>query len=181
MVLESSLVEYAFQADGGAHLEGLIFNISEASLNSMLHNITLSAISLGSWNTSTHVITGDFVNTYSFSGHRRYSLIIPYAVCLLVSLAFVTLGLFSLFENSVAASNGFLQTIQTSRGSNALDIAAKGSSLGGPDNVPRALEDLELVFGELTEPEGKDGVVRRAGWGTRNEVRALVKGEYYDG
>jgi hypothetical protein len=90
-------------------------------------------------------------------------------------------GLFSLFENSVAASNGFLQTVQTSRGSTAMDFAAKGSSLGGPDNVPRVLEDLELMFGELKEPDGKYGVIRRAGWGTKSEVRPLVKGEYYDG
>jgi hypothetical protein len=177
IVLESSLFQYTF-ADNE---EGLIFNISEASLNSMLQNITLSTLSLGFWNTSTEVITGNFVNTYSFSGSRRYNLIIPYAVCLVVSLGFVVVGLFSLFENSVAASNGFLQTVQTSRGSTAMDFAAKGSSLGGPDNVPRVLEDLELMFGELKEPDGKYGVIRRAGWGTKSEVRPLVKGEYYDG
>ncbi|KAE9362950.1 hypothetical protein N431DRAFT_423291 [Stipitochalara longipes BDJ] len=179
MVLESSLVQYIFET--GTKFEGLIFNISETSLNSMLHNITLSTISLGLWNTSTEVITGDFVNTYSFTGHRRYNLIMPYAVCLLVSLGFVVLGLYSLFGNSVAASNGFLQTIQTSGGSVALDAAAKGSSLGGPDNVPKELQSLELVFGELTEPDGKYGAVRRAGWGTRSEIRPLVKGAYYDG
>jgi hypothetical protein len=182
IVLESSLVQYTSDNDVGTNgEEGLIFNISEASLNSMLHNITLSTMSLGFWNTSTEVTRGDFVNAYSFSGPRRYNLILPYAVCLIVSMIFVGIGLFSLFRNSVAASNGFLQTIQTSRGSAALDLAARGSSLGGPDNVPKELVDLELVFGELSEPDGKNGLVKRAGWGTRSEIRPLVKGEYYYG
>lgn len=97
-----------------------------------------------------------------------------------MSSGFAALGLYSLYGNSVAASNGFLQTIQTSRGSVALDAAARGSSLGGPDNVSKELEDLELVFGELTEADGKFGPVRRAGWGTTSEVRPLMKGAYYD-
>jgi len=179
MVLESSLAQEYIQFN--TTFEGLHLNISEASLNSMLYNITLSTISLGLWNVSTEVTRADFVNTYSFAGHRRYSLIFPYAVCLLVSLGFVALGLYSLYGNSVAASNGFLQTIQTSRGSLALDAAARGSSLGGPDNVPKELEDLELVFGEVTEADGKFEAIRRAGWGTRSEIRPLVKGACYDG
>jgi hypothetical protein len=147
----------------------------------MLYNITLSTISLGFWDTSTDVIRGDSINTYSFTGHRRYNLIVPYVVCLILGLVFVTTGLFSLFENRVAASNGFLQTIQTSRGSVSLDAAAKGASLGGPDNMPRVLEDLEVMFGELREPDGKTGAARRAGWGTKTEVRPLVKGADYYG
>jgi len=157
------------------------FDITEDSLNSMLHNITLSTFSLGLWDTSTDVVTRNYVNTYSFAGEQRYNMVVLYAVCLLLALAFVGIGLASLYENSVGASNGFLQTIQTTRGSIALDVATRGSSLGGPDNIPMVLEDLELMFGELKEPYGKEGAVRRAGWGTRDEVRPLVKGEYYDG
>jgi hypothetical protein len=177
IVLESSLVQYL--DDGG--LAGVRFDITEDSLNSMLHNITLSTFSLRLWDTSTDVVTRNYVNTYSFAGEQRYNMVVPYAVCLLLALAFVSIGLASLYENSVGASNEFLQTIQTTRGSIALDIAARGSSLGGPDNIPMVLEDLELMFGELKEPYGKEGAVRRAGWGTRDEVRPLVKGEYYDG
>jgi hypothetical protein len=179
MVLQSSLAQEILQS--GGLFEGLTLNISEASLNSMLYNITLSTISLGLWNTSTEVTMEDFVNTYSFAGPRRYNLIFPYAVCLLISFGFVALGLYSLYGNSVEGSNGFLQTIQTSRGSAALNAAARGSSLGGPDNVPKELEDLQLVFGELIDADGKSGAVRRAGWGTRSEVRPLVKGARYDG
>ena len=179
IVLESSLVQYTTLDDGRE--EGLAFNISDTTIKDLLYNVTVSVISLGYWNTSTIVTRADWVNTYSFSGFRRYSLILPYALSLLLSLAFVVIGLLSLFENSVAASNGFLQIIQTSRGSAALDHAARGSSLGGPENVPSNLENLELMFGELKRPAGGEGPFRRAGWGTRSEVGPLVKGESYTG
>jgi len=147
----------------------------------MLHNATLSTISIGLWNTTTNVAKGNFTNAYSFSGPRRFILIMPYTACLLVGMVFVRIGLHSLFENVVAASNGFLQIIQTSRGSVDLDYVARGGSLGGPDNVPRALKDIELVFGELKNAASDNGVVRRAGWGSRCEVMPLTKEKYYGG
>ena len=58
-----------------------------------------------------------------------------------------------------------------------LDEAAMKGCLGGPENVPEELSNLKVRFGEL-ESSGH-GDVRRAGFGTVEEVVPLMKGQSY--
>ena len=72
----------------------------------------------------------------------------------------------------------FEQIITTTTGSSFLDQAAAGGCLGGNESVPKELRDLKIRFGEFIGREAP-GRVRRAGFGTEDEVVALTKGARY--
>jgi hypothetical protein len=141
----------AYKRIAQAVMFGITFNITQDSLNQALANINLSAIgAYGFWSTTTDVTITNNINIYSFS--RPANLIIPYYLSLLLALPFLILGAFALRHNGVsAADGGFTQLITTSTGSAALDKATSGGCLGGDENVPRALKDLKIRFGELMD------------------------------
>ena len=63
----------------------------------------------------------------------------------------------------------------TPTGSNALRDAAAAGCLGGNQNIPQKLSDMEVVYGELIEDK-KGGGVRRATFGVKDEIVPLRKG-----
>ena len=161
-----------------AEYEGPVFDVSQDVLNDALFNATISAaLQLGYWNTSVPISSTNYFNVYSFANPKQ--LIIPYFACLLLSTPFLLLGLFSLHRNGVSAiQGGFLQMLTTTIGSDTLREAAAGSSLGGEENVPEELKRLKIRYGELIK-SGADGDVRRAGFGTKDEVIPLRHGVSY--
>ena len=136
-----------------------------------------AALQLGWWNESVAITATDHFNVYSFANSKQ--LLIPYLGCLCLSLPFMVLGLLSLGQNGVSAiQGGFLQMLMTTIGSDALRDAAAGSSLGGEENLPQELKKLRIRYGELVG--GRDGSgMRRAGFGTEDQVVPLRRGVFY--
>lgn len=96
------------------------------------------------------------------------------------SLAMI--GWLSLKKNGVPATdNGFLQVLMTTRGRPVLDQIAAGGYLGGDDNIPPQLEQLEVRFGELINPDDplRTKEVSLAGFGCKDEVVPLERGKKY--
>ncbi|KAH7342451.1 hypothetical protein BKA65DRAFT_291977 [Rhexocercosporidium sp. MPI-PUGE-AT-0058] len=157
------------------------FKITQDLLNEMLMNVTMSTITAYDfWNTTVNVTVDNLINVYKFS--RPLNLIVPYSASLLIALPFIVLGLWALYQNGVPATDGgFIQLITTSTGSRKLRNAAAGGCLGASENAPSALKNLRVRYGEVMGSEGdrKGRVVRRAGFGTEDEIRPLVKGAKY--
>lgn len=107
-----------------------------------------------------------FHNVYSFS--RPINLILPYTLSLALSLPFLIIGYLSLRRNGVAAlSDSFLQLLTTMTRSDELDRLARPSSLGGGEMATKELKQARIMFGELV---GKEGAVRRLGFGLEEEI-----------
>lgn len=153
-------------------------NITESGINQALQNITIAMMQINpSWNTTTNVTQTNYNNIFSFSSKPR--LIVPYACSLAAILPFLILGYSSMRLNGVPAiSGGFVQTLMTTTGSSALRDAAAAGCLGGKQNIPRKLNDMEVVYGELIEDK-KRGGVKRATFGVKDEIVALKKGGLY--
>ena len=71
-----------------------------------------------------------------------------------------------------------MQTLMTTTGSETLRQAAAAGCLGGQRNIPKELKDLEVIYGELRD-DGNGGSVKRATFGTREEIVKLEKGTVY--
>jgi hypothetical protein len=148
-------------------------------LNDFLLNITLSAITDFGWWAANDTLTTQWetINVYSFS--KPFNLIIPYFFSLFLTIPILAIGSFALKRNGVAAiDGGFTQLVTTTTGSATLERAAAGGCLGGDESVPVDLNELRVRFGELVSEE-KEGLVRRAGFGTAEETIPLAKGKLY--
>ncbi|KAF2129167.1 hypothetical protein P153DRAFT_397338 [Dothidotthia symphoricarpi CBS 119687] len=165
------------------HADGPKFVVTQAVLNDALFNLTMSAaFQLGFWETTLPVTITSVQQLYSFAYPR--TLLIPYLTCLLISVPFLLLGLISLRSNGVSAiEGGFLQILMTTTGSKTLEKAAAGGCLGGEENTPEDLKSLKVRFGELISSgiyeHDDSGQVRRAGFGTDEEVVPLRRSHTY--
>ena len=159
--------------------EGPHFVLSSEILNDALFNTTMSAaIQLGFWNTTVPVHATTMQQQYSFFSLR--TILIPYLACLLLSMPFLYIGLASLRSNGVSAiEGGFLQLLMTTTGSRELERVVAVRCLGGSENVPERLNDMKIRFGELVGDGLQEGAVKRAGFGTEDEVVALRRGVDY--
>lgn len=146
-------------------------NITEASLNELLTNVTLSTLALNAWRRTIPVTMTQFRNTYQFS--RPIYLILPYSLCLVIGAVVVALGLFSMYENKVAATDGgFLMVMLTTRGATHMDRLVAQQGLVGPHAISQELKDLKVRFGELVTPD-RESVGRSYGFGTTDETLCL--------
>ncbi|KAF7593651.1 hypothetical protein BBP40_011057 [Aspergillus hancockii] len=165
-----------------------LFTVNEEIINSMLANITLSAISqFQLWPTTVNVTRHELRTQFVFS--RPLNLLLPYFISLEVALPLVAVGYWSLRQNSVPATDsGFLQVATTTRGNREFGQLAMGGRLGRNHNESARLKNLEVQFGELTRPNesgfSKDHAplttdLRMAGFAPKNEVTPLVVGKRY--
>jgi hypothetical protein len=162
---------------------GPSYNITPDHLNQALFNLTLAiGYQIGYWNISTMISTTQMVNKYTFAAPLNFY--IPYGVLLILSIPILVLAMISLYRNGVPAKDGgFLQVLMTTRGNKDLDKLAAAGCLGGPNNVPKTLKDMELRFGALVSGESEsagevDGIVR-AGFGGRGKVQPLQQNIRY--
>lgn len=153
--------------------DGPSFVLSDDILNEALFNTTMSAMfQFGYWNTTALTNVTNVLQLYSLA--YPVTLIVPYLLCLVLSIPFLYLGLASLHSNGVSAnSGGFVQILMTTMGSQAIEKAAAGGSLGGDENVPAELKTMKIRFGELVGTENR--LQRRAGFGTEDEVVPLSR------
>jgi hypothetical protein len=125
------------------------FNMSDAILNEVLANITISALTLDTWHDVVDGMDTRVFNVYHFQRYLNFFL--PYGLCLLFTLPIVAMGLLALRHNGVSAiDGGFLQILMTAAtGRTEVELAAQKSSLGGYESVPNDLKKLKVRFGEL--------------------------------
>lgn len=107
------------------------FVITEELLNEALFNITMSAaFQFGTWTTSADTVITTSYNIYSFASPHQF--LIPYILCLILSLPFLFLGISSLRYNGVSAmQSGYLQILMTTTGSQTLEKAIAGGYIRG--------------------------------------------------
>ena len=134
--------------------------------------------SLQQWKTVVPVEIEETANIYSFAA--RKNLIIPYFHSLGVAIPFLILGGISMYQNGVSATDGgFVQVLTTTTGSKTLEQAAAAGCLGGNESISKDLLDLQIRFGELIDHRGEPGEVRRACFGTNDEVVPLDRSATY--
>lgn len=107
-------------------------------------------------------------------------MVVPYVCCLAIVVPFLLIGYSSLRLNGVPAlSGGFVQTLMTTTGSEALRNAAAAGCLGGEHNIPQQLKDMEIMYGELHNARNREGGIRRATFGLKGEIVTLKKVALY--
>lgn len=90
-------------------------NITEASINELLTNITISTLTLGLQRGIVPVTTTVYQNIYQYSD--RLNFFLPYSLCLTCAFIFMVIGLRALIVNKVPAKDGgFLQIMMSTRG-----------------------------------------------------------------
>ncbi|KAH9872612.1 hypothetical protein J1614_005005 [Plenodomus biglobosus] len=149
-------------------------DITEDLLNSVLTNITLSAITLGTWWDMVPVTTTRYRSTYSFA--NPFNLILPYSICLTAATIFVAISIWSLWQNGIpAADGGFLQIMIATRGNTAMERLVLQERPIGIDNISDELKSLKVRYGELATEEAPGIEGRRLGFGTAEETLSLRK------
>lgn len=142
-------------------------------MNELLTNLSLSTLTLDAWRRTIPITMTQFRNTYQFS--RPINLILPYSLCLGIGAVIVALGLFSMYENKVAATDGgFLMVMLSTRGPTRMDRLVAQEGLVGPYAISQELKDLEVRFGQLVTPD-RDSMGRSYGFGTVDETLCLRK------
>jgi hypothetical protein len=150
-------------------------NITEATLNELLTNITFSLASLHFFtDNNVTVNTTEYLHTYDFS--RPINLILPYALCLAAGLIVVALGLWSMWQNGVPASDGFMQVMMATRGRTQMErlVIEQSGEFGDVDKASKMLKELKVRYGELVT-EDELGGKRSWGFGTADETMSLRK------
>jgi hypothetical protein len=144
-------------------------DITEDSINELLANVTISALSLDTWFANVTVKNTEFRNVYRFS--FPLNLVVPYATSLAATLIFVMIGINALRLNGVPATDGgFLQILMTTTGDTILNRAAAEASLKGADWAPKELLNMRVRYAELNK-----GSASGVGFGTLEETTALER------
>jgi hypothetical protein len=149
-------------------------NLTEVILNDVLTNITLSAISLGTWWDEIEVNYTRYQSTYSFA--NPINLILPYSVCLAVATAFAATAIWSLSRNGIpAADGGFLQIMTATRGNTEMERLVLRENLTTVENMSEELKALRVRYGELVGEDVVGANGRTVGFGTIEETISLRK------
>jgi hypothetical protein len=149
-----------------------ILNVTEAALNELLFNVTLSLAGLDLFTKIVDVNATDYLNTYAFS--RPINLVLPYALCLATGLLIVGLGLWSMWQNQVPATDGFMQVMMATRGRTEMERLAVEDELVDTERASKELKELKVRYGELVMEDQVDGK-RVWGFGTAEETVSLRK------
>lgn len=165
----------------GLSINSPTFKITERQLNQLIANLTIAMIPLlNLWHENINVTQNTSQNVYTFS--EPLNLILPYSLSLALVFPFLLIGTYALLQNGVPAiDGGFIQILSTTTGNPTLQMAAAGNCLGGEEHPSKHLSELKIRYGELIGLTTRVGgvVVRRAGFGTEDEVVPLRKGEKY--
>jgi len=155
------------------------FNITADSIQRFLQDLLISTISLSDpqnplWKNQGDIEAMRGSNVYTFNEKMQF--FAPYGACLVVITAIYILGLWSLRQNGVSASNSFLQFAATTSTGRTLHEVAEPCSLGGAENMSRDLRDLRLRYGTKRstlhedDSESEHSRVLVVGFGTEREL-----------
>ncbi|KZM24667.1 hypothetical protein ST47_g4146 [Ascochyta rabiei] len=152
----------------------LTVDITEAKLNAILSNITISAISLGTWWDSVPIDTTGFRNTYRFS--QPLNLVLPYSICLGCAVIFAMVAIYSLWKNGMSATDGsFVQIMLATRGNTRMEQLAMAEHSVDLANVSKELWASKVRFGELITQDATAVTGVRRGFGTVDETLPYKK------
>jgi hypothetical protein len=152
------------------------FNISAQNIERYLEDVVISTLSLD-WSTNDGDIEA-LTGAETFVFNKKVYFYVPYGACLLATTGIYALGIWSLFRNGSSAGNSFFQLVTTTSVSKNLRASGAECSMGGGENVPKKLRNLELRFGVFL-PEYGDGDVEERigaqayGFGTKDELADL--------
>jgi hypothetical protein len=93
-----------------------------------------------------------------------------------IGVIIAVLGLWSLYQNEVAAADGgFLQVMMAIRGNTRLERLVVEQGLVNPNEISKELKYLKIRFGQLVDNEltAAEAVKGRVGFGTVEETLAL--------
>lgn len=145
-------------------------DLTEVMLNQILANVTISAISLGTWWDNIPVTLVRYRRLYRFSD--PLNLIVPYTLCFAAAIVFAAMATWSLLQNGVpAADGGFLQIMLATRGNTEMNRRVLEEGATTVEDMSDELKSLEVRYGELLG-EG-EGV--KCGFGTVEETASLRK------
>ncbi|CAN9448717.1 unnamed protein product [Alternaria alternata] len=150
------------------------FNLAEDMLNGVLANITMSAISLGTWWDMVPVTSTRYSSTYTLS--NPLNLVLPYSICLAAASVFVIISIWSLWRNRApAADGGFLQIMLATVGNTEMSRIMLEEGVATIDDMSDELKSSKIRYGELVYEDklGKQG--KRYGFGTAGEVISLAR------
>ena len=137
-------------------------------LNEVLVNITISAISLGTWWDMVPVTSTRYRSTYELS--NPLNLILPYSICLAAATVFMAIAIWSLWRNHVpAADGGFLQIMMATVGDTHMGRIILEGRVAAIDDISDEMKTLEIRYGQLINGDN------RLGFGTVDETSSLRK------
>lgn len=146
--------------------------LNEETLNGLLFNVSISALSLRVWQDEVAVNVTNTFNVYSFSNEPHF--FAPYCVTLFATLLFAVAGLHALHRNGLPATDGgFLQVMMATSNDSAMTRAAGDAAFGGRDDAAKEPLDMKVRYGELVGDS--DGKGRNMGFGTVEETAPLRK------
>lgn len=149
-------------------------NITQDLLNSVLTNVAISAISLGTWWDLVPVTTTRYQSTYSFA--NPLNLILPYSICFAAAIAFAAIAIWSLSRNGTpAADGGFWQIMIATRGNTEMERLVLREKLTTVENMSVELKALKVRYGELVGEDVMGANGRTVGFGTIEETISLRK------
>jgi hypothetical protein len=148
-------------------------NITEAMLNEVLTNITMSAISLGTWWDMVPVTSTRYRSTYMLS--NPLNLILPYSICLAAATVFMAIAIWCLWRNRApAVDGGFLQIMMATVGDTQMGRVILGEKMAAIGDMSDELKSLRIRYGELINEDIAVGG-KRFGFGTVEETVSLRK------
>lgn len=149
-------------------------NTTEAMLNEVLANITISAISLGTWWDMVPVTSTRYRSTYLLS--NPLNIILPYSICLAAATVFTAIGMWSLWRNRApAVDGGFLQIMMAAVGDTEMSRVLLEERLAAIDDMTDELRSLKIRYGELVNANMLGAGGKRFGFGTVDETKSLRK------
>lgn len=169
---DSRLNPYRFSRSEERTSQNSELNVTESALNELLFNVTLSLAGLNLFTENVTVNATEYLSTYTFS--RPVYLVVPYALCLAGGLAIVALGLWSLRENGVPATDGFMQVMMATRGRTEMERLVLEQELIDPDKSNKELKELKIRYGELATEDEMAGK-KIWGFGTGEETVSARK------
>lgn len=149
-------------------------NITEVMLNEVLANITISAISLGTWWDMVPVTSTRYRSTYKLS--NPLNLILLYSICLAAATIFMAIAIWSLWRNRAPATDGgFLQIMMATVGDTEMGRVIIEEKLAAIDDMTDELKNLKIRYGELVNGNILGTGGKRFGFGTVDEITSLRK------
>jgi len=149
-------------------------NLTEVMLNEVLANITISAISLGTWWDMVPVRSTRYRSTYKLS--NPLNLILPYSICLTAATVSIAIALWSLRRNRTpAADGGFLQIMLATVGDTQIGRIILEQRVATIDDMTDELKSLRIRYGELVNEITMGAGSKRFGFGTVDETMSLRK------
>ncbi|KAH7412328.1 hypothetical protein DE146DRAFT_642829 [Phaeosphaeria sp. MPI-PUGE-AT-0046c] len=172
---DSALNTQRFNGSVFNHLTDL--NISTASLNQLLANISISMLTQNIFSDTVNVDVENFRNVYHFE--QKVGFCVPYALCLAIAAMYSVIALFTLRKNGLpAADGGFLQIMMTTRGNTEMERLVVKHGPRSVDEIKGELAALRVRLEDVEFEDNGDAGDEGGGRKVRRRMEFRTEGEY---